>query len=78
MYKNRNVQQALKCLFPHCDCGRATRGLCRSHYSYASLLVRNGITTWKELEDHGKCLPRKGKSQYERSSWLLDFKKAKP
>jgi hypothetical protein len=32
----------MKCLYPNCSKEEATRGLCKSHYAYASFLVRKG------------------------------------
>ncbi len=67
------MKKQTKCLNPKCENKSEVRGLCRSHYVYASLLVRTGNSTWEELEKHGKCL----KSYHNRAkyTWLLDFKK---
>jgi hypothetical protein len=45
------------CIFPGCDRGVTARGLCKTHYSCATQLVRNNKTTWAELEKSGKSLP---------------------
>jgi len=47
---------SVKCLVPVCDNDAKTRGLCSTHYMYAHRLVTRGKTTWKELEEQGKCL----------------------
>ena len=50
------VTSTNKCLVPGCDNESKTRGLCSTHYMYAHRLVTRGKTTWKELEEQGKCL----------------------
>ena len=35
-----------------------TRGLCNSCYEQARRLVKDGSTTWEDLEAHDKALPR--------------------
>lgn len=40
-----------KCNIETCEKMSATRGLCQSHYSKASWMVKNGIITKEELEE---------------------------
>jgi hypothetical protein len=46
------------CIFPDCDQGVKTRGLCALHYQYAYRLVRRKHTSWLELEEAGKAKPK--------------------
>lgn len=50
------MKEELKCLVPDCSRKIHCRGLCKAHYSFASLLVGENKTTWKKLEQTGKCL----------------------
>jgi hypothetical protein len=49
------VARAPRCRVPHCHRDSVTRGLCRSCYQSAYMLVREGYVTWQQLEDRGKC-----------------------
>lgn len=50
------------CMVTGCKKEQVRRGLCPSHYNYCSCIISRGKTTWKELEDKGKILPKKNKS----------------
>ena len=43
------------CLYPDCEHPVRCRSLCPVHYATAQRLVKEGRTTWKELEDTGRC-----------------------
>lgn len=56
MPRERTIMvRTARCRVPVCDRDAECRGLCRSHYQSAYSLVVAGVTTWKELEDRGKC-----------------------
>lgn len=58
------------CLYPRCESKSHCRGLCRSHYGYAGLLVRQKKTTWDKLVKAKKALDViKGRAV---SSWFLE------
>lgn len=60
-------EKKVKCLNEFCR--RTTvyaRGLCRPCYIYASKQVKEGKTTWKQLEDGGYCLPPKNAAKSAR------------
>lgn len=60
-----------KCLFPECKNLEQTRGLCKTHYLTARILVKIGKTTWKELEDQKKVMaPRPRRDSHVRD-WFL-------
>lgn len=46
-----------KCLNPSCTNEAYARGLCKSCYGIAYRIVQDGIKTWEDLEEQGKCLP---------------------
>jgi hypothetical protein len=46
-----------RCKVPHCERDSECRGLCRSCYQSAYLLVSAGVTSWDELEKRGKVQP---------------------
>lgn len=50
------------CLYPLCATARHIRGLCRSHYTYASRLIKDKETTWDVLIENGKAMPASGPS----------------
>lgn len=62
------------CLFPACQRGPFTRGLCKHHYEAARLLVHQKKTSWEELENTGRVLkPGGNKSTREVSkAWFVD------
>lgn len=55
----------VKCLVPTTHAKTPTifiRGLCMSHYVYATRLVKRKLTTWAKLEKAKKSLPSHRKS----------------
>mgnify|MGYP003148638141 FL=1 len=50
------ITSSIECLVPGCNNDAKTRGLCSTHYMYAHRLVTRGKSTWKELEETGRCL----------------------
>lgn len=63
-----------KCLNPNCESKSGSRGLCIPCYNTALEAVRNGVTTWEELEKNKKVkAATRGKKHIR--EWLLDFKK---
>ena len=48
-------QRTEKCLYDKCYNQEDTRGLCIKHYNRVTILLKKGITTWKELEQKGKA-----------------------
>lgn len=68
----RAAQEAIvsrqRCRRPHCSRIATCRGLCQSDYQTAYQLVTAGVTTWEELERHGKAdEPRRSAK-----SWFLN------
>lgn len=63
-----------KCLRSECTNKAATRGLCHSDYSTAHRLIKEGKTTWDELEKSGRALPskRKGRPNGNTAKWFLN------
>jgi len=57
------------CMRPGCDRVADSRGLCRPDYIRAAKLVRDGRTTWEDLEARGRALS-KGSGSITR--WFLD------
>lgn len=53
------------CLKPGCerDSYLGSRGLCTSHYAILHAKVKNGRTTWEELESQGLSLPKISKEE---------------
>ena len=47
-----------RCVKPGCVRFRKARGLCLTCYGHARTLVKEGKTTWAELEAQGKALPQ--------------------
>lgn len=47
----------LRCLHPDCTRPLSTRGNCHTHYNELSKLVKDGVTTWEQLEKDGLALP---------------------
>lgn len=43
-----------RCLVPRCNRDASCRGLCRSCYQAAYMLVTSGSVTWQQLEARGK------------------------
>ena len=60
-----------KCLRPGCKNIGTARGLCNEDYSRASQLVKQGVTTWEQLEEHKKCWPRKAQRTEVARQWFL-------
>jgi|TARA_R110000851_G_scaffold33206_8_gene88459 hypothetical protein len=58
------------CLVPKCNQEEQTRGLCNTHYIYASRLVKKNLTTWLSLERKGKCINKQANKQMQ--SWFLN------
>jgi len=58
-----------ECLVDECNRYVHSRGLCRLHYQELSREVREGNTSWTELEELGLAIPsrkyRKGRSGME-------------
>ena len=48
------VIRSAKCRVPHCPRKAECRGLCRSCYQSAYLLVSSGAISWSDLEQRGK------------------------
>ena len=46
------------CLEHGCDRPATLRGLCTKHYQTLAILVRDGDSTWEELEFEHRCLKR--------------------
>ena len=46
------------CIFPGCTHVHDSRGLCSTHVGIARDLIRQGLTTWAELEFEGLAKPR--------------------
>lgn len=54
------MKKKTNCLVPNCTNHPLVRGLCRSHYSYVSALVRlKKAPSFEVLEKQGKVLPRR-------------------
>lgn len=71
----------MKCLIQGCGKRTQSRGLCSSHYQVAVISVRNGETTWIELERLGmatiaKRAPR-GKKRLAFDEQLATLRKKK-
>ncbi len=49
------MNEKLGCLFPGCGKLSKTRGLCDKHINAAKQAVRDGATTWDQLEREGRC-----------------------
>lgn len=49
------------CIVQDCGLDEHARGLCRSHYRYALLLVKSGRFSWYDLEIKGKAKPKKNR-----------------
>lgn len=61
------VPAAKRCRRPGCLRDAEIRGLCRSDYQTASVLVSEGVVSWEQLEQRGKVdEPRRSVK-----SWLL-------
>jgi len=54
---------SIACRAPLCGRIAAHRGLCDNCYKRAMRRVRQGLTTWADLEASGQALPPKGKFQ---------------
>ncbi len=61
------------CLYPKCQRNRLARGLCVNLVRQALRLVKDGKTTWAELEEGGKALPKKraGRRSGDFQAWAL-------
>lgn len=61
------------CLAPGCNRPPKTRGLCQSCYQCASKLVKDGATTWEQLEQAHKCRApyRGGRGRSKKQEWFL-------
>ncbi len=56
-----------RCRVPHCDRDSVSRGLCRSCYQGAYVLVNiEKVTTWEDLEKRGKVA-----ATTSTKAWLL-------
>lgn len=75
MSKNKNTE-AIKddclCLYPKCQLGRRSRGLCPHHYNVAVWIVRRRLTTWEALEVRGKTSPRIERGDVEARQYFLE------
>jgi len=60
-----------ECLHPAHKAKAAVRGLCKSCYSVACKLVKDGQITWDALEKAGKALKAKPKNRTSQA-WLLE------
>jgi len=47
----------LPCVYDGCNNTVIARGLCRNHYQSARQMVREGKTTWADLEKAGVARP---------------------
>ena len=64
-----------KCLVTACDRPpHNARGLCEACYKFARQLVIQGRTTWKQLEDDGKCLRKRRRESNEIERFFLPTK----
>ena len=52
----------IRCILPHCNNLRKSRGLCAGCYFNARKLVLSGCTSWEQLEWEGKAAKPTGKS----------------
>lgn len=57
-----------QCVYPECEKGIASRGLCQKHYANVLRLIHRKITTWEELQKQGK-IPKGKPSEVE--EWAL-------
>jgi hypothetical protein len=70
----RPAAPSAACLTSGCGGEAAVRGICRACYWYALREVRNGRTTWEQLEAAGKTKPvtkTVGRATF-RSNWFRD------
>lgn len=56
---------------PKCENEESSRGLCQGCYTVASQLVKNGQTSWQDLEMAGKCKAAGTEKRTQRIQWLL-------
>lgn len=61
--------RVVKCRRPGCDRNAECRGLCGCDYRVAHQLVTDGLTTWEELERHGKADEPKRTAKV----WFLEY-----
>lgn len=74
--KGRVTRKSKTCLFPTCKATKTqARALCKSHYGSIHRYVKLGLTTWAELEKHGKVGRATKKSAGHVQRWALDFKR---
>lgn len=60
------------CLFPACSHEAQLRGLCKNHYTTASLLVKQRRTSWDKLVASGKAVESKKNNKHNKAkSWFL-------
>ena len=74
IYPTDEKESSMECLVPECDNTAISRGLCSTCARHAQRLVRQGLTTWKELIEKGKALPSQHAirdSGRDRRSWFL-------
>ncbi len=73
-----------RCLVPGCEgdprARSAARGLCKAHHMTALRLVRQGSTTWDELEGRGRVLPSRNPRDRRgpAARWLLGLDDESP
>lgn len=60
------------CLVPGCDRPVRSRGLCNSCYTSACYLVRQGRTTWAQLEKGGKVAPAHNAARRLAHRWFTE------
>lgn len=66
------VDETTTCLFPTCERTQIyARGLCQTCYAAAAQLVSRGKTTWDDLEESGKVLPKRRGVYHPRQQWFL-------
>lgn len=75
MGKNNGTAE---CLRPGCKRTQSARGLCHCCYNSASILVRDGVTTWDALVAAGKCLNGNRSKSSAIKEWLLSPVQVKP
>ncbi len=61
--------RGVRCRRPGCNRDSQSRGLCAVDYRVAHQLVSDGITTWIQLENHGKADPPKRTAKV----WFLEY-----
>ncbi len=61
--------RVVRCRRPDCGRDSACRGLCPTCYRVAHQLVSERLTTWEELEKHGKA----ERSRRTAKVWFLEY-----